>query len=297
MINHNIQLNAALNFSLLVDNLLCDGQLHRVATQLKPNSKNGWYIAFSESPTLVMGDWQTGITEIWKPDGYKQTHQERIDIQQAIKTAELLRAESYAIATHQARDIYRHAKPVTKHQYLTKKAINAPSVIRYKDNLLIIPLVDYSLTKPELVNVQTINDQGFKKFNKGGRVTGLCCPIALPVNEPLRRLYIAEGFSTAVSVHQITGHSVLAAMNANNLGPVAKIARQRWPDIEIIITGDDDYLTERKTGINPGKDKAINAASMIRAKTAFPPFTFEQKLAGLTDWNDFEQSLSTKAVS
>lgn len=291
------QLNAALNFGLLVNSLECDGQLHRVSTQLKPKGKNGWYIAFTEAPTIVMGDWQTGITETWRTDGHKQTHNERVEIQQAIKKAEAERARNHALATQQARDIYSHAKPVTDHQYLTDKAIDAPSVIRCKDSLLIVPLIDYSLNKPELINVQTINAQGFKKFTKGGRVTGLCCPIELPINEPITRLYIAEGLSTAVSVHQITGCSVLAAMNANNLTPVAKIARQRWPDIEIIITGDDDYLTERKTGSNPGKDKAINAASMIRAKTAFPPFTFEEKLAGLTDWNDYEQSLATKAIS
>jgi len=295
--NYKEQLNAALNFGLLVDVLECDGQLHRVSTQLKPKGKNGWYIAFDQSPTLVMGDWQTGITETWKPDGYKQTHHERIEIQQAIKAAEAEKAKNQALATKQARDTYSHAKPATEHQYLTKKAIHAPNVVRSKGNLLIVPLVDYSLNNPELVNVQTINEQGFKKFTKGGRVTGLCCPIELPNNEPLTRLYIAEGFSTAVSVNQITGYPVLAAMNANNLAPVAKIARQRWPDIEIIITGDDDYLTERKTGSNPGKDKATNAASMVRGKTSFPPFTFEQKLAGLTDWNDYEQSLNTKVIS
>lgn len=295
--SYSEQLNAALNFGLLVDRLECDNQLHRVSTQLKPKGKNGWYIAFNESPTLVMGDWQTGITEIWKPSGYKQSYTERLEVQQALKAPEAVRAKNHVIAAQKARNIYSHAKSVTEHQYLTQKGINAPYVIRCKDNILIIPLVDYSLAKPELINVQTINEHGFKKFTKGGRVTGLCCPIELPINEPLTRLYIAEGFSTAVSVHQITGCSVLAAMNANNLTPVAKIARLRWPDIEIIITGDDDYLTERKTGINPGKAKAINAASMIRAKTAFPPFTFEQKLAGLTDWNDYEQSLTTRAVS
>ena len=285
--NYTKQLNAALNFGLLVDVLECDGQIHRAATQLKPKGKNGWYITFSERPTLVMGDWQTGITEIWKPDGYKQSNQERIDIQQAIKTAELARTKNHAIATQEARDIYSYAKPVTKHQYLINKAINAPAVIRCKDNLLIIPLVDYSTTKPELINVQTISEQGFKMFNKGGRVTGLCCPIELPKDELITRLYIAEGFSTAVSVHQLTGQPVLAAMNANNLSSVAKIARKHWGRIDIIIAGDDDYLTERKIGINTGREKAINAAIAIKAKPSFPPFTFEQKLAGLTDWNDY----------
>ncbi len=163
-------------------------------------------------------------------------------------------------------------------------------MVRVAGELLIIPLVDYSQTPPQLINVQTINPKGIKRFITGGKVTGLCCPIGLPINEPITRLYIAEGFSTAVSVHQITGFPVLAAMNANNLTPIAKIARQLWGDIELVIAGDDDYLTERKTGTNTGKEKALSAAASSRAKTAFPPFSFEQKLAGLTDWNDYAQT-------
>ncbi len=76
----NTQLAAAQNFGLLVEHLFTDGEVHRVATQLKPKGKNGWYIAFAGSPVLVMGDWQTGITETWKPDNYQQSQQERIDI-------------------------------------------------------------------------------------------------------------------------------------------------------------------------------------------------------------------------
>ncbi|MBA6354889.1 MULTISPECIES: toprim domain-containing protein [unclassified Colwellia] len=295
--NYQDKLTAAINFGLLVKQLICDAELHRVPTQLSPQRRNGWYIAFTESPTIVIGDWQTGITETWKPDGHTQNKQERIEIRKAIEAAKKVRTIKQFEATKNALALYNNAKQITDHNYLTTKGISPPNVIRCHDGLLVIPLIDYSLDKAELINVQTINEHGFKKFTKGGRVTGLCCPIEIPINQPLKRLYIAEGFSTAVSVYQLTGHSVLAAMNANNLAPIAKIARHRWPDVEIIITGDDDYLTERKTGVNTGKDKAINAASIIRAKTAFPPFTFEQKLAGLTDWNDYEQSLNTKVVS
>jgi putative DNA primase/helicase len=295
--SYSEQLSAALSFGLLIGSLECDGQLHRVSTQLKPKGKNGWYIAFSKSPIIVMGDWQTGITETWKPDGHTQNKQDRIDIQKAIEASKKVRTAKQTEATKKALALYAKAKQVTVHNYLSIKGISPPPVIRCHDDLLVIPLIDYSLDNAALINIQTINKHGSKRFMPGGRVTGLCCPIELPINEPLTRLYIAEGFSTAVSVYQLTGHSVLAAMNANNLASVAKIARQRWSDIEIIITGDDDYLTERKTGINPGKDKAIQAASIIKAKASFPPFSFEEKLSGLTDWNDYEQNCYIKEVS
>ncbi|MBA6362321.1 toprim domain-containing protein [Colwellia sp. BRX8-4] len=295
--SYSEQLSAALSFGLLIGSLECDGQLHRVSTQLKPKGKNGWYIAFTESPIIVMGDWQTGITETWKPDGHTQNKQDRIDIQKSIEAAKKVRAVKQTEATKKALALYKNAKQVTEHNYLSTKGIFPPAVIRCHDGLLVIPLIDYSLDNATLINIQTINQHGSKRFMTGGRITGLCCPIELSNNEPITRIYIAEGFSTAMSVHQITGCSVLAAMNANNLASVAKIARQRWPDIEIIITGDDDYLTERKTGINPGKDKAIQAASIIKAKASFPPFSFEEKLSGLTDWNDYEQNCYIKEVS
>jgi hypothetical protein len=35
--DYSERIKAALNFGLLVDDLLCDGQVHRVSTQLKSN--------------------------------------------------------------------------------------------------------------------------------------------------------------------------------------------------------------------------------------------------------------------
>jgi putative DNA primase/helicase len=78
--NYQDQLKAALNFGLLVDDIKQDEQLHRVATRLKPNRENGWYVAYHS--LLIMGDWQTGITELFKPNGHQQTNQDKQRIKQ-----------------------------------------------------------------------------------------------------------------------------------------------------------------------------------------------------------------------
>jgi putative DNA primase/helicase len=68
---------------------------------------------------------------------------------------------------------------------------------------------------------------------------------------------------------------------------VAKAVKARWPASIIVIAGDDDAKTEQQSGINPGVKKATEAAAAIKAQVSFPPFTPEQKQAGLTDWNDY----------
>lgn len=58
-------LKVAREFGLLVENIVSDNQIHRVATLAKPSKKNGWYVATPESWSIYMGDWQTGHTQSW----------------------------------------------------------------------------------------------------------------------------------------------------------------------------------------------------------------------------------------
>ena len=282
------QLSAATSFGLLVDFIEQDEQLHRSGTQLKPKSKNGWYIAYSDF--LIMGDWQTGITETFKPGSHQQTRLDSQRIKQAIERQRKEKALLQAQAAIYAQDVYQNASPVAVHPYLTHKGLDTAEGLKLDKNQLLIPL--YDLVSGKVENLQRIFPDGAKRFLKNGRITGLCCPCGL-LNmqsdwpEQLTKVFICEGYATAASVYQITHQPVLAAMNAGNLSPVAKLAKKKWPNIEIVIAGDDDYLTEQSTGINPGKAKATEAANLLGLQVSFPPFTLEHKRAGLTDWNDY----------
>jgi putative DNA primase/helicase len=55
---------------------------------------------------------------------------------------------------------------------------------------------------------------------------------------------VAEGFATAATVHEATGSAVAFAFNANNLKPIAKALREKFPNLEMVICGDDDHQSK-----------------------------------------------------
>jgi putative DNA primase/helicase len=286
------KLNAANQFGLLVDCIEEDEQIHRVATLSKPNNKNGWYVSYGE--LLIMGDWVTGITEVWKPEGHQRNFIDSKRIKEAIERSKQQKREVQQQAALNARKQYVQAQQVAVHPYLSAKGIAVAHGLRLAGKWLLIPL--YDLATNQMVNLQRIAPDGTKLFLKGGQIKGTGCPIQL-TEEPILKVFICEGYATAASIHHVTSQPVIAAMNANNLLPVAKALKRRWPEAEIVIAGDDDWLTEQETGVNPGKSKALEAANAIGAKVSFPPFTPQDKKAGLTDWNDYYLATSSKAVA
>ena len=291
--NYQNKLNASIQFGLLVDCLVEDEQIHRVATTAKPKSKNGWYVSYDH--LLVMGDWLTGVTEIWKPEGHQRSLDDRQLIKDAIERSKQQKLSNQRQAANEARSQYQKAQQVVVHPYLTNKGIEQVEGLRLSGKWLLVPL--YNIASNELANLQRIAPNGTKLFLKGGQITGTGCLIGLNGRLLNDRIYICEGYATADSVHHMTGQPVIAAMNAGNLLPVAKAVIKKWPDSEIVIAGDDDWLTEQDIGFNPGKAKAIEAANVIGAKVSFPPLTLEHKKAGLTDWNDYYLATSNKAIT
>ena len=93
-------------------------------------------------------------------------------------------------------------------------------------------------------------------------------------------LCICEGWATGATLHQDGSYTVAAAMNAGNLKPTALALRARYPDLEIILTGDDDRMTEG----NPGRT-AANAAAACGGLVTFPEWPSDAP-ADLSDYND-----------
>jgi phage/plasmid primase-like uncharacterized protein len=89
-----------------------------------------------------------------------------------------------------------------------------------------------------------------------------------------------------------TGEPVVCAFNTNNLLPVAKALREKYPDKPIVFMADDDHQQER----NPGIGKAWDAAREVGGKVISPDFTPEEKARGLTDFNDLHVSRGLTAV-
>lgn len=145
--------------------------------------------------------------------------------------------------------------------YHKKKGIDLLGGAMVSDNNVIVPMLNKDF---ERVNTQTISPNGFKKFEKDKQVTGAFAYIGGLLKG---KVYIAEGYATAVSVHMSTGLPCIAAMSASGLVPIAKMMQDMRPDCTFIIAADND---------KPGKDYA--------QKTGLPYVA--PKGAEGRDWND-----------
>ncbi len=101
-------------------------------------------------------------------------------------------------------------------------------------------------------------------------------------------IYITEGYATAASIRLATGrsHPVACAFNAGNLEAVARTLRERWPEAQLVVAGDNDRFTKNQSGTpwNPGAEKAYAAAQASRATVVLPDFGDDPGRG--TDFND-----------
>lgn len=157
-----------------------------------------------------------------------------------------------AVAAERAQAIWDAALPLVgsdSHPYLQRKgvkphgvrlgrweAVNAETgeVRLVSDMALLVPICDRTR---KLHSLQAIfpNDKNLlrrgKDFLRDGEKRGMFHAIGAPKEVDGRRVFIlAEGFATAASVHEATGHCVLTCFDAGNLLPVAKAPSGRAPD-------------------------------------------------------------------
>jgi putative DNA primase/helicase len=180
--------------------------------------------------------------------------------------------------------------------YLDRKGIKAHGLrfaslalrnIRPGD--LLVPMRDAA---GELHSVQGIGDD--KRFLAGARASGgLFHLIGEPVGAAW--LLVAEGMATAASCHEATGRPAVVAFTAGNLAHVVRAIRGRYPAARLLVCGDDDKATHERTGKNPGRDKASEAARLARGPAVFPVFAAADG-AERSDFNDLHQSAGLEAV-
>ena len=170
------------------------------------------------------------------------------------------------------------ARPATGNAYLTRKGFSGRECltlttlhktggVTYRAGDLVVPLYDDS---GALVNVQLINADGLKRTLKGGQVKG-ACHILDGKKEAGKRLWIAEGYATALTVHHLTGETVMVALSSVNLLSLASLARQKYPACQIVLAADRDLNGD-------GQTKASAAAESCGGVVALPPV--------FGDWND-----------
>lgn len=169
-------------------------------------------------------------------------------------------------------------RPATGNAYLTRKGFPAQECltltvmhktggVTFRTGDVVVPLYDDSGV---LVNVQLINADGLKRTLKSGQVKG-ACHILDGKKEAGKRLWIAEGYATALTVHHLTGETVMVALSSVNLLSLASLARHKYPACRIVIAADRDLNGD-------GQTKASAAAESCEGVVALPPV--------FGDWND-----------
>ncbi|MCB3854886.1 MULTISPECIES: primase-helicase zinc-binding domain-containing protein [Klebsiella pneumoniae complex] len=169
-------------------------------------------------------------------------------------------------------------RPATGNAYLTCKGFPALECltltvmhktggVTFRTGDVVVPLYDDTGV---LVNLQLINADGLKRTLKGGQVKG-ACHIIEGKKQAGKRLWIAEGYATALTVHHLTGETVMVALSSVNLPSLASLARQKYPACQIVLAADRDLNGD-------GQSKAAAAADACEGIVALPPV--------FGDWND-----------
>ncbi|MFV9232424.1 primase-helicase zinc-binding domain-containing protein [Citrobacter freundii] len=186
-------------------------------------------------------------------------------------------ADRKAAATLAVR-LMEKTRPATGNAYLTRKgfptlecltltAMYKTGGVTFRAGDVVVPLYEDT---GALVNLQLINADGLKRTLKGGQVKGACHVIE-GKKQAGKRLWIAEGYATALTVHHLTGETVMVALSSVNLLSLASLARQKYPACQIVLAADRDLNGD-------GQSKAAAAADACEGIVALPPV--------FGDWND-----------
>tara|TARA_R110000803_G_scaffold95344_8_gene163238 strand:- start:59 stop:2053 length:1995 start_codon:yes stop_codon:yes gene_type:complete len=219
--------------------------------------KPGWYhfkIFTTHSGVDIgfgnYGDWRDGISKSWdSKHDYSQADRVQIDQQREIMQANARKAKADANARAATEaQFLMEGLPLASddHPYLVSKKVKVHGIHQTDHGQLIIPRHD---SEGIIHSYQSISGSGKKLFQKDGRTIGTYYQIG----EIRSKVYMAEGYATAATIHEITGEAVIVAFNAGNL----KAALQELRTIyigRVIICADNDSL---KT--NTGEIKAKEA--------------------------------------
>lgn len=265
----------------------------------KRGKKSGWYVAhlvkLHDDREAVVGGYGRFVgaehfrEKFQLPEKTKLNEFDRHRIKQEQKRAALAAEqagdEAATEAAGRASELWGKLPSCSESAYLTKKGVSAFGLARGRDGVAVVPMRSIA---GAVVGLQFIAADGGKKFLSGQRTSGAFHVIGTPVEG--QPIVLAEGYATAASIHMATSWPVVVCFNASNLVAVAPLIRQKWPEADLVIAGDDDH--DKKE--NAGRRYSVLAADKSRATVVFPSF---KEPAGKTDFNDLHSAEGLDAVA
>jgi len=278
--------------------VIVDGKIKRYSADGKRN-KDEWYIGHegltsNNNPYLVVifGSWSESVKyefKSWAQNNDLGDHEiselkkilqeQHIKVEQELK---LLREN----AAKNAQYLWEECKDVALSdeyfRYTHSKKIKPIGGVRFGLNpngypALVIPLknIDGEIRSLQYISVDDAG-KNYKRFLSGGEKKGNFHIIG-DVADPKGKIFIAEGYATAVSVREATQQPVVIAFDSGNLDSVVENIRYKYPEAQIVIAGDSDDV---------GKEKAEDAAKKWRCSFVIPSFQQELISKDNTDFND-----------
>ena len=253
------------------DQIILDGKLRRFRSGTKGQGghgdKTGWYVCFNDGvPAGRFGCWRAGVEVTFKANvGRKLDMHEEMAIQrrmsEAKKQREIEEKKSREVASDTVSKIWSDAAHAeADHPYLKRKGIQPNGARITGDGRLIVPLYNEDNT---LSTLQYISYDGDKKYHPGGATGGKFNIIGTV--EDAKTVYIAEGFATAATIHEVTGQPCIAAYSASNLVPVAGRFKELLGALaDIVIVADHD-----ESGV--GMRYAEQASAKYGVRVVVPP--------------------------
>ncbi|WP_019868299.1 toprim domain-containing protein [Methylovulum miyakonense] len=228
------------------------------------------------------GERQTFFINRMQQGSLSPEERARIEGEKRRREAGLLQRQNKA--AKRAKSLWDNASPApASHPYLVRKHVK-PHWLRVAtwerlilqenrkpaklviENALLVPLYNASGAIRSLQAIFPARSPELdrdKDMLSGGGLAGLFWWLGAKSDTVL----IAEGFATAATLHEETGHRVYIAFTANNLLAVGRLLREKLPDAELVFCADNDT----KTLGNPGLTKATEAAQAVNGSVAVPP--------------------------
>jgi putative DNA primase/helicase len=279
-----------------IPNLQADGEYHRFEIDGHKN-KPGYCLVHQSATGLsaVYGDFVSGNKYRWTfgNDNKAMSPEEREALKKQL-AKEAKEIEEKIKRKHEkgamgANFFWNLGEDFKSHGYLESKKVQNHGLKRCTEGSYAgwLMVAGYNAAG-ELCTVQYINRDGQKRFETDSQKKGAFFEITGDGN----KIIIAEGYSTAASIYEAAGHTVIVAFDAGNLQHVAKVIREKHPTAEIVLAADNDQW---KPDIgNTGVESAKDAATGIDAKIAIPEF--KDTATEPTDFNDLANLEGFEAV-
>jgi phage/plasmid primase-like uncharacterized protein len=244
-----------------------DGKLHRFSGDGK-RDKASWYIVYPDGIRAgSFGCWRQGVQQNWREDiGRQLSPAEQMEVvrrqSEAKAERDRERSKRQEVAQDGAEYVWSAAAQASDdHPYLKRKGIGAHGARVSGDGALIVPM--YS-ADGEIASVQFIQGDGSKKYMSGCPTKGASWWIGA-IDRSTSRLYVAEGFATAATIHEETGAPCAIAYTASALPDTVGRWREylgAGPSITVVADNDES---------GTGRNYADQAAAKHGAHVVIPP--------------------------